>query len=200
LQGAIRRARAGVALSLPLHPSRRHLEPSRSWQPTTARLRSDGKIIASKVPTAGRRCGFHPHEVHQTLPDPRAAQGLPPHPPLRALCQHRTAPGISQQPAHSSMSPRLPPTRNSRPDIATDTSTHAPLPLPTPVAAPHDRYRDLRARLRAEVAPDAEQDRHIMSQTSMSVANSPVLMRWPYAGQRHLSPNRRWSTHRALVD
>ena len=37
LQGAVRRARAGTALSLPLHPSRRHLEPP----PRCSRRRRD---------------------------------------------------------------------------------------------------------------------------------------------------------------
>ncbi len=58
LQGAIRRARAGAALSLPLHPSRRYLEPPPRCSQTTARLRSAGRIIASTARIAGRRCGF----------------------------------------------------------------------------------------------------------------------------------------------
>jgi hypothetical protein len=47
---------------------------------------------------------------------------------------------------------------------------------------PHDLDRDLRARLRAEVAPDAQQDQHIMSQTSPERRHFPVPTSWPYAG------------------
>jgi len=58
LQGAVRRARAGAALSLPLYPSRRHLEPPPHCKPTTVRLRSAGRTIALAARAAGRRCGF----------------------------------------------------------------------------------------------------------------------------------------------
>ena len=46
----------------------------------------------------------------------------------------------------------------------------------------HDRHRGVRARLRAEVAPDAEQDRHVMSQTFPVRCGLPVPMRWFHAG------------------
>ena len=68
-----------------------------------------------------------------------------------------------------------------QPDIATGRATCAALPLPA-LRRPHDRHRDLRARLRAEVAPDAEQDRHIMSQTARERRRFPVPMRWLHAG------------------
>ena len=85
LQGAVCRARAGAALSLPLHASCRYLEPP----PRCSRRRRD------RVPLEGlshQRPGpleddaASPARVHQTLPAARVAQGLPPHPPLRALC------------------------------------------------------------------------------------------------------------------
>jgi hypothetical protein len=41
----------------------------------------------------------------------------------------------------------------------------------------HDRHRDFRARLRAELAADTEQDRHVMSQTSCERCGFPVPMR-----------------------
>ena len=85
LQGTIRRARAGATLSLPLHPSRRHLEP-----PPRCSRRHQHRIPLEGLPH--QRPGplednaASPARVHQALPHPRAAQGLPPHPPLRALC------------------------------------------------------------------------------------------------------------------
>jgi hypothetical protein len=40
------------------------------------------------------------------------------------------------------------------------------------------------------VAPDAEQDRHIMTQTSRERRELPVLMRWSYAGNDTSRHNR----------
>jgi hypothetical protein len=45
-------------------------------------------------------------------------------------------------------------------------------------------------RLRAEVAADAEQDRHVMSQTSCERCDFPVPMRWRRAGGDLAQPNR----------
>jgi hypothetical protein len=46
------------------------------------------------------------------------------------------------------------------------------------------------------MAPDAEQDRHIMSQTSRERREFPVPMRWPYAGNDPSRPSHRG--HRTL--
>jgi hypothetical protein len=52
----------------------------------------------------------------------------------------------------------------------------------------------------AEVAPDAEQDRHIMSQTSRERRNFPVPMRWPHAGSDPSQPGHRGRrTVRSLI-
>jgi Transposase zinc-binding domain len=61
---------------------------------------------------------------------------------------------------------------------------HAPcaaLPL-SALWRPHDRDRGVRTRLRAEVASDDQQDRHIMSQTALERRDFLVPMRWPRAG------------------
>src|SRR6266702_1980489 len=52
-------------------------------------------------------------------------------------------------------------------------ATYDVLPMPA-LRRPNDRDRGVRARLRAEVAPDAEQDRHVMSQTSRERCYFPV--------------------------
>jgi len=53
----------------------------------------------------------------------------------------------------------------------------------------YDHHRGVRARPRAEVAADAEQDRHIMSQRlSVSVAAFPFQMRWLNAAAISLDP------------
>ena len=46
----------------------------------------------------------------------------------------------------------------------------------------HDRHRGLRARLRAEVATDTDQDQLVMSQTFCERCGFPVPMRWLHAG------------------
>jgi len=70
-----------------------------------------------------------------------------------------------ESPRNSSTSPRLPPTRKSSRILLPTPPRVLPCPCPR-CGGPHDRDRDLRARLRAEVAPDADQDRHIMSQNA----------------------------------
>jgi hypothetical protein len=47
---------------------------------------------------------------------------------------------------------------------------------------PHDRDRGVRVRLRADVAADTKQDRHVMSQTSSERRRFPVPLRWLRAG------------------
>jgi hypothetical protein len=67
-----------------------------------------------------------------------------------------------------------------QPGIATDTPRM--LRCPCPRCGGRMIVIDLRARLRTEVAPDAEQDRHIMSQTALERRDFPVPTR-----QRSLS-------------
>ena len=59
--------------------------------------------------------------------------------------------------------------------------TCAALPVPT-LRRPHDRDRDVRARLRAKLAPDAEHGRHVMTQAYCKRRDFPVPTRWLYAG------------------
>ena len=59
---------------------------------------------------------------------------------------------------------------------------------------PHDCDRGLRARLRANVAADPKQDRHIMSQTACERRHVLAPMRWLHAGgdlSRHNHANQR---------
>jgi uncharacterized protein YjbJ (UPF0337 family) len=76
--------------------------------------------------------------------------------------------------------------------------THAALPMPT-LRRPYDRDRGVRARLRAAIAPDAEQERHLMSQTSHERRQVPFRCAGPRR-QRSFSTRSLRSTHRALVD
>ena len=89
--------------------------PSRtaaSLQPTTARLRSAGKIIASTAPIAGRRCGFtrtSSSAASSSTCCPKASTASA----TTGSLPTPTAPRTSRPPAHSSTSPRLPPPRKS---------------------------------------------------------------------------------------
>ena len=87
-----------------------------SLQPTTPALRSAGsdyRITTARA--AGRRCGFTLHEFIRTLPAARVAcQGLPPHPPLRALLRPANrADSIATARALLNVSPNPPPRRKS---------------------------------------------------------------------------------------
>src|SRR5262245_22238767 len=92
------------------------VSPSRtaaSLRPTTTRLRSVGKTIASTARVAGRRCGFTRTSssgascctYYPKASTASATTGSWPPP---------TEPRASQPPAPSLLSPRLPPTRNRR--------------------------------------------------------------------------------------
>ena len=83
------------------------------------------------------------------------------------------------------MSPRLPPTRKAA-RVAPD-APRVPPAMPA-LWRPHDCDRGVRVRLRAEVAADAEQDRHAMSHTSCERCGFPVPMRWRRAGADLLDP------------
>jgi len=59
----------------------------------------------------------------------------------------------------------------------------------SPLWRAHDRHRDLRTRLRAELAANTEQDRHLMSQTYCERCGFPGPMRWLHAGGDLSRPN-----------
>jgi len=132
LQGAIRRARAGVALSLPLHPSRRHLEPS----PRGSRRRRDCVPMERLSPQRSDRwktMRLHPHEfirrflIHVL---PRAFHRIRHY---GLFANTNRAGNIATARALLNVT-RLPPTRNSR-RISPRTRHARSLPLPTLVAA-----------------------------------------------------------------
>ena len=121
-----------------------------------------------------------PARVHQALPDACAAQRLPPHPPLRALCQrqprqqHRDSPRSSQRRPACRRPASAARHRSGRDPCAA-------LPMPALWRA-HDRDRGVRTRLRAEVASHVGQDRHVMTQTSRRPRNFQFRSRWLHAG------------------
>ena len=151
LQGAVRGTEASAALSFPLHPPCRHLEP-----PPHRSRRRRRRVPLERL--SHRRSGpleddaASPARVHPPLSAARAAHGLPPHPPLRALRQrqprrqHRDGPRI----------PRCRPAcRRTTTAVGyrAGCTTRAALPMPA-LRRPHDRDRGVRIRLRAKVAAD----------------------------------------------
>ena len=78
----------------PVTPTGSPSRTAASSQLTTPASLSAGRTIASTVRTAGRRCAS-PAGVHPAFSHARAAQGLPPHPPLRALRQRQPADNIA---------------------------------------------------------------------------------------------------------
>jgi hypothetical protein len=64
------------------------------------------------------------------------------------------------------------------------------LPYPMPVLwRTHDRHRDLRARLPAELAANTKQDRHVVSQTPCKQCSFLLPICWPHAGNDLAQPN-----------
>src|SRR3954471_15605281 len=87
-QTAVRRARGGARLSVPLHP------PGRPLQPPADRGRQPRRDVhVQGLQARGARPlqddDARSARVHPPLPDPRAAERLPSHPPLWAVCQRR---------------------------------------------------------------------------------------------------------------
>jgi len=80
--------------------------------------------------------------VHQALPAARAPQGLPPHPPLRAICLHQPRPEYRDGPC----APRCRPACRRSPTTAgCCAACHACAAVPMPVLwRAHDRHRGVR--------------------------------------------------------
>ena len=95
--------KAGARLSRPLHPPRRHLQPPAHRARRRAASPSAGRTIGSKAATGYKTMTLAAARVHPPLPAPRAAERLPPHPPLRPLRQrgargqHRARPTTARR-------------------------------------------------------------------------------------------------------
>ena len=164
------RARAGAALSLPLYASCRHLQPPpRCSRRRRHRVPLEG--LSHQRPGPLEDNAASPARIHQALPAARVTQGLPPHPPLRALRQRQPRREYRDGPRTARCRPAC-----RRPGKAARCRAGRPTCIALPMPAlrrPHDRDRGVRVRLRAEVAADAKQDRHVMSQPPASVAAFP---------------------------
>ncbi len=119
--------------------------------------------------------------VHPALPDPRAAEGLPPHPPLRPPRQrqprreHRDGSRIARCRRAGPLSRPLP--RLSR-------RMRGCMPHLAHAAVPHAHHRGVRARVRAQMAAAPhDQDRHVMSRTYCEPHRKADCKCWSRAGR-----------------
>jgi hypothetical protein len=79
-------ARGGARLSRPLHPPRRHLQQP-PGRPRRARRHLPRQGLPPQRPGAASHDDAGARRVHQALPAPCSAQGVPPHPSLRIARQ-----------------------------------------------------------------------------------------------------------------
>src|SRR6516164_2068292 len=160
-QAAVRRAQAGVALSVTLHPPHRDLQsPAAVRRQARRHLQVQGLSDRGGRPLQDDDAGDR--RVHPALPDPRAAEGLPSHPTLWAARQRQpTRKHCARAPAaRPADAPKR--TRDTRSRARATPRAAASMPV---LRQPHDHHRDFRARLRAEVpahAAGGNQDRHVM--------------------------------------
>jgi hypothetical protein len=119
------------------------------------------------------------------------------------ILKRRSTPGSSPVPTapRTSRRPRafLPPATD--PQQQWDIPPEAPRVLPCPCPRrSQDHLRSLRIRLRAEVAADPKQDRHVMSQTSSERHRFPVPWRWLHPDGDLSRPDPPRSIHPAPVE
>src|SRR6266478_4493711 len=111
LKAPVWRTQGRARLSVALHPPRRHL------QPPADRLRRARRHLQVQGLSCRRPCALQAHDprnrrVHPPFPQPRPAEGLPSHPPLRAvrqilLCrQHRAGTQTARHPGARSRARR----------------------------------------------------------------------------------------------
>jgi len=133
-------------------------KPPPHCMPTTVRLRFRWKGLSRLAArAAGRRMRLHTRTSSSgRFPDPRAAQGFPPHPPLRGSLPPPTAPkSIATARALLNVAPAcLPNPPKAARMLRPDTPRVAGLAHAPAVALAWNRHRGIRARLRAEVAAD----------------------------------------------
>ena len=132
-QAALRRARGGAGLPVPLHPPGRDRE-----QPAPRPRRARRDVPLEGLPRPRRRDGRRVDQdhdplggrVHPPLPASRPARRLPPHPPLRPLRQRNA--GRQHRPDQE---PARPSSLGSRPTPSPPTTSHQRRPAPAAAVA-----------------------------------------------------------------
>ena len=134
---------------------------------------------------------YRHQRVHPPLPDPRAAQGLPPHPPLRPARQtilrrqHRARPRAARRANAATPQSRCGCRRSQR--------AANPLAFLPVLRRSYDHDRDIRARLDAASSanrPDRRlQDRHVMTTIAgLRRRTDNLARRWLRTGRDHARP------------
>ena len=132
--------------------------------------------------------------VHPPLPDPRAAPGLPPHPPLRPVRQRLPAPTTSRAPVSCSPTATHP---NRASDAATDEPTsRSTLSHPCPCCGGRmiiieTFERGCHPTISADAPPTRDQDRHLMTTMPKSQRRKAARRsRWSQTGHGGARSNR----------
>src|SRR5450631_3681856 len=192
-QAPVRGPEGRARLSVPLHPPRRHLEqPSDRGRPAQRHVQGQG--LQDRGPRPIYDDDARRRRVHPPLPDPRAAQGLPSHPPLRLVRQRQP-----RRDDHASA--RTPGTGNARgrrggrDRSGGGAATRPALPL---LWWPHVRDRDLRARLPATPPADGNGVRYLMSKTAtFRTRITKGFPRWSMSRYATARPNTCLAPHSA---
>src|SRR5258708_815595 len=143
LQTPIRGARGSTALSRPLYPSGRHLQPPPGLARRQRRhLQVEG--LPRRRSRAIRRDDARYPRVHPPLPDACVAARLPPHPTLRRAPRRfptghgsppSIAPSTTHQPRRSAATPPPPDQKNAWPQSCNAIPTALPTSLSTSAVA-----------------------------------------------------------------
>jgi hypothetical protein len=136
-------------------------------------------------PGRWKTMGVHPHEFIRRFLMHVLPRGFHRIRHYRLFANANRAENIATVRALLNIAPPAPTRKSIR--ISPRTRHACCLPLPA-LWRPYDRGRDLRARLPAEVAPDAEQERHIMSQTASERRNFPLRCAGPTPATIPLDP------------
>jgi hypothetical protein len=155
-------------------------------------IAADARAVTFKVKDYDdARCA----RVHSPVPDPRAAQGLPPHPPLRSAGERREG----RQPRARPQAARRRPA-GARATGHRFRSGHAPRVVPV-LRRGHAHHRGVQGRRVSATQADRDarhQDRHLMSPGSLVRRCCADLSRWSRTGRGSARPSRDPETPRSV--
>src|SRR6266849_1772140 len=192
-QAPVRGPEGRARLSVTLHPPCRNLEqPSDRSRPAQRHVQGQG--LQDRRPRPIYDDDARHRRVHPPVPDPRAAQGLPSHPPLRLVRQReprRDDRASARTPGTGNGCGR----RGGRNRSGSGAATRPALP---PLWRPHVRHRDLRGRLPTSLPADGNEDRYLMSETAaFRTPTTKRFPRWSITGYAAARPNTSPALHSA---
>jgi hypothetical protein len=183
-EAPLRRPEGRARVPVTLHPPRRHLESAAD------RSRCQQRHVQGQGLPTRWTCSLHDHDtppcrVHQAVPAPRVAQGLPSYPPLRPAPDTAKAESIATgRELFSRLRTRARCRRRSRPE-----RSYVVPPVPRLWRA-HAHHRNLRGGVPTTRSANADdQDRYVMSARPACRHCSPALAScWLSAGRHTVHP------------